>query len=88
MTSPRPSQDVTCGQSEIIICRGRDGCGGVESWPCPLCFCVDIGESWLIGEILANLPRGPATKGPSKSMPDDERVTAFRLILSYDHYAR
>jgi hypothetical protein len=55
MTSRQPLQNTVCEHVEIIICRGRAQCDGADTWPCAFCFYLNVGDSWLVEEILPKL---------------------------------
>jgi hypothetical protein len=57
MMSPQPLQSTTYEDPEIIVCRGRAQCQGAVIWPRPFCFCINVGDSWMVEEILTNLQR-------------------------------
>jgi hypothetical protein len=50
----QPYRQSFCEDAEII-CRGRAQCKGADTWPCALCFCINVGDSWLVDEILPKL---------------------------------
>ncbi|MGC1180205.1 MAG: hypothetical protein WA884_14605 [Methyloceanibacter sp.] len=52
-----PTEEV-----EIILCRGMALCETPRAWPCEFCVRIDPGESWMIEETIATLPRETANR--------------------------